>query len=326
MLLPTVLREVAPSAEQLQAAETRGSDIMSPTMKAEFLERIQQQMNDIAHVLNKKAQYFVLSGSYFTLVLKDFLVSKQWITGDQAVKLSTLKADDVDAFWSEQSLDEDFKMDWKKNNHKQGAKSLASNQSPRQVNSVYSKPFSLLKLVNGFDINAVMGGVSATIAVTEQAQPQQALQSQQSQPPQQPPQQQQQPPASGGKKGKSKKAQIEDVYVSRELWYFLLVDATFRIHVPAGKTVSAQSFVRLMYKGFQHPALGLDIGTFDTVSHISNVQTSMDLRILRKSHKEKVEKMLGWKDSPIGQVKLKPTGLEKDKDVKGNATAWVLVP
>jgi hypothetical protein len=300
-------------------------------MKAEFLEHIQQQMNDIAHVLDKKAQYFVLSGSYFTLVLKDFLVSKQCITGDQAVKLSTLKADDVDAFWSEQSLDNDFKMDWKLNNHKQGAKSLASNQGPRQVNSVYSKPFSLLKLVNGFDVNAVMGGVSATLIVTEQAQPQQPQQSHQSQPPQQPPQQQQQPPASGGKKGKGKKAHsktanIEDVYVSRELWYFLLVDATFRIHVPAGKTVSAQSFVRLMYKGFQHPALGLDIGTFDTVSHISNVQTSMDLRILRKSHKKKVEEMLGWKDSPIGQVKIKPTGLEKDKDVKGNATAWVLVP
>ena len=206
MLLPTVSREVAPSAEQLQAAETRGSDIMSPTMKAEFLERIQQQMNDIAHVLNKKAQYFVLSGSYFTLVLKDFLVSKQCITGDQAVKLSTLKADDVDAFWSEQSLDKDFKMGWKKNNHKQGAKSLASNQSPRQVNSVYSKPFSLLKLVNGFDVNAVMGGVSATI--TEQAEPQQP---QQSQPPQQ-------PPVSAGKKAHSKSAKIEEIYVSRELW------------------------------------------------------------------------------------------------------------
>ena len=42
------------------------------------------------------------------LVLKDFLVSKQYIKGDQAVKLNSLKADDVDASWSEQSLDDDF--------------------------------------------------------------------------------------------------------------------------------------------------------------------------------------------------------------------------
>ncbi len=49
---------------------------MSSEMKAEFRERIQQQLNDIASVLDKKAKYFVLSGSFFTLVLKDFLVSK----------------------------------------------------------------------------------------------------------------------------------------------------------------------------------------------------------------------------------------------------------
>ena len=311
MVLPTVSREVAPSAEQLQAAEKLGSNIMSPEIEAEFLERIQQQMNDIAQVLDQRAQYFVLSGSFFTLVLKDFLVSKQCITEKQAAKLSTLKADDVDAFWSEQSLDEEFKMEWRKNKHKEGAKSLHTvDQSPRLVNSVYSKPFSLLKLVNGFDVNAVMGGVSATI--TEQAlQP---------------------PPVSGGKKVKEKKAhrksaKIEDMFVSPELWYFLLVDATFRIHVPAGKTVSAASFVRLLYKGFEHPTLGLDIGTFDTLSLISNVQASVvDDRILRSSHKKKVEKMLSlWKDSPIGQMKIKPTGRRKDMDAKGNFTAWVLV-
>ena len=166
-------------------------------MKAEFLERIQHQMNDIAQALDKKAEYFVLSGSFFTLVLKDFLVSKHVIAGEQAAKLGTLKADDVDAFWSEQSLDDEFKMDWKKNRHTKGAQSLdASDESPRQVNSVYSKPFNLLKLVNGFDVNAVMGGVSATII---QAQPQQSQQPQQ---PQQPQQQNspQHPPASGKKK------------------------------------------------------------------------------------------------------------------------------
>jgi hypothetical protein len=48
-------------------------------MKAQFLERVQQQMNDVAQVLDKKAQFFVLSGSLFTLVLKDFLVSKNFI-------------------------------------------------------------------------------------------------------------------------------------------------------------------------------------------------------------------------------------------------------
>ena len=52
----------------------------------------------------------------------------------------------------------------------------------------------------------------------------------------------------------------------------------------------------------------------------------MDLRLLRYSHKKKVEKMLGWKDSPIGQVEIKPTGREQDKDTHGNPTAWVLVP
>ena len=57
--------------------------------------------------MDKKVQYFVLTGS-FLLVLKDFLVSKQYIKGDQAVKLNSLKADDVDACWSEQSLDDDF--------------------------------------------------------------------------------------------------------------------------------------------------------------------------------------------------------------------------
>ena len=83
--------------------------------------------------------------------------------------------------------------------------------------------------------------------------------------------------------------------------------------------MSAQSFVRLMYKGFEH-------GTFDILSHISDLQTPMDLRLLRYSHKKKVEKMLGWKDSPIGQVEIKPTGREQDKDTHGNPTAWVLVP
>ena len=78
MVLPTAC------AEQLQAAEKLGSNIMSPEIEAEFLERIQQQMNDIAQVLDQRAQYFVLSGSFFTLVLKDFLVSKQCITEKQA--------------------------------------------------------------------------------------------------------------------------------------------------------------------------------------------------------------------------------------------------
>ncbi len=49
----------------------------------------------------------------------------------------------------------------------------------------------------------------------------------------------------------------------------------------------------------------------------------MDLRLLRPSHKKKV---LGWKESPIGQVEIRPTGREQDKDTKGNPTAWVLVP
>ena len=209
-------------------------------------------------------------------------------------------------------------MEWKKNRHKKGARSLdAPDNSPRQVNSVYSKPFSLLKLVNAFDVNGVMGGVSATISVAEQAQSQQP----------------QQPSGEGKKKKKkadtkkadSKTAQIQDVYVSRELWHFLLEDASFRIHVPSGKTVSAQSFVRLMYKGFEHPSLGLDIGTFDILTHISNRQTPMDLRLLRYSQKTKVEKMLGWKESPIGQAELKPTGREQDKDTQGNPIAWVLV-
>ena len=165
MVLPTVSRNVAPSEEQLQAAGARVL-LMSHEMKAEFIERIQQQMNDISQALDKKAKYFVLSGSFFTLVLKDFLVSKNVITGEQAIKLGTLKADDVDAFWSEQSMDTDFQMEWKKNRHKKGARSLdAPDNSPRQVNSVYSKPFSLLKLVNTFDLNGVMGGVSATISV-----------------------------------------------------------------------------------------------------------------------------------------------------------------
>ena len=99
------------------------------------------------------------------------------------------------------------------------------------------------------------------------------------------------------------------------------------MHIPTRNsvTVSAQSFVRLMFKGFEHPSLGLDIGTFDILSHIFNVQTPMDLRLLRISHKKKVEKMLGWKESPIGQVEIKPTGREQDKDTKGNPTAWVLV-
>jgi hypothetical protein len=43
-------------------------------------------------------------------------------------------------------------------------------------------------------------------------------------------------------------------------------------------------------------------------------------------HKKKVEKMLGWKESPIGQVEIKPTGREQDKYTKGKPTAWVLVP
>ena len=133
MVLPLVSRKVAPSEEQLQAAGARGAAIMSCEMKAEFLERIQHQMNDIAQALDKKAQYFVLSGSFFTLVLKDFLVSKHVIAGEQAVKLSTLKADDVDAFWSEQSLDEEFKMEWKNNRKTKGAQSLdASDKSPRK--------------------------------------------------------------------------------------------------------------------------------------------------------------------------------------------------
>jgi hypothetical protein len=42
----------------LQAAGDRGALIMSPVMKAEFGECI-QQMNDIAQVLDKKAQCFV---------------------------------------------------------------------------------------------------------------------------------------------------------------------------------------------------------------------------------------------------------------------------
>ncbi len=71
----------------------------------------------------------------------------------QAAKLSTLKADDVVAFWSEHSLDKEFEMEWKKKRHKKGG----------QVNSVHSKSLSLLKLVNAFDVNGVMGGVSATI-------------------------------------------------------------------------------------------------------------------------------------------------------------------
>jgi hypothetical protein len=154
VVLPTVSRNVAPSEEQLQAAGARGALIMCPEMKAGFRERIQQQMNGIAQVSDKKAQYFVLSVSFFTLVLKDVLVSKNVITGEQAAKLGTLKAEDVDAFWSEQSLDDEFKMDWKKNRHTKGAQSLdASDKIPRQVNSVYSKPFNLLKLVNGFDVN-----------------------------------------------------------------------------------------------------------------------------------------------------------------------------
>ncbi len=54
----------------------------------------------------------------------------------------------------------------------------------------------------------------------------------------------------------SKTAKIEDVYFSRELWLFLLEDASFRNDVPFGKTVSAQSFVRLILKGFEHPSFG----------------------------------------------------------------------
>ncbi len=71
-----------------------------------------------------KARYFVLSGSFFMLVLKDFLVSKNVIIGEQAAKLGTLKADDVDSFWSEKSLNEEFEMDWKKTRHKKGVSPL----------------------------------------------------------------------------------------------------------------------------------------------------------------------------------------------------------
>jgi hypothetical protein len=123
----------------------------------------------------------------------------------------------------------------------------------------------------------------------------------------------------------SKTAKIEDVYVSREFWHFLQEDASFQINVPF---VSTQSFVRLMFKGFEHPSLGLDIGTFDILSHISKVQTKMDLRLLRLSHKKKVEKMLGWKESPIGQVEIKPTGAgqghERESHCLGfGATTWL---
>ena len=69
---------------------------------------------------------YTLSSLTFTKPkkVKDFLVSKNVIIGEQATKLSTLKADDVDAFWSEQSLDEEFEMDWKKNRHTKGASPL----------------------------------------------------------------------------------------------------------------------------------------------------------------------------------------------------------
>jgi hypothetical protein len=170
----------APRLLQRIRADYQEEEEYSDQRALEFVECIQHQMNDIAQALDKLAQYFVLSGSFFTLVLKDSLVSKHVITEEQAIKLSTLKADDVNALWSEHSLDEEFKMEWKKNRHKKDARSLdAPDKSPRQVNSVYSKPFSLLMLVNAFDVNGVMGSVSATISVTERAQSQQPQLSQQ---------------------------------------------------------------------------------------------------------------------------------------------------
>ena len=139
MLLPTVSREVAPSAEQIQAAEKLGSNIMSPEIKAEYLERIPQQMNDIAQVLDQRAQYFVLSGLY----LKYFLVSKQ------------CSIEHTESWWS---VGKTITME--------GEKSLESESAASEFSVLQAPQFA--QLVNGFDVNAVMASVSASI--TEQVQ------------------------------------------------------------------------------------------------------------------------------------------------------------